>query len=85
MNENLLIASWETSGKDFLHLFEARCAKLGINYCYRGKGCGGGLPLSITTREAAVAWMDNPWGHPEGTGACTVLRADRPSLKRVSL
>ena len=82
MNETL-IASWETTGKCFLHLFESTSPTLGVNYFYRGYRCGGGLPLTVKTREAAIAHMDNPWG-PE-VGACTVLRADRPSLRRAKL
>jgi hypothetical protein len=27
--------------------------------------------------------MENPWGHPDGTGQAFVLKCDRPSLKRV--
>ena len=85
MENDKIIARWETKGNDFLELRRVDLEKVGISYFYRGNGCGGGLPGTIKTDAGAIAWMDNPWGHKDGTGACTVLRSDRPSLKRVSL
>jgi len=77
------IARWETRGKDWLDLYSTQSERFGTVYSYKGNGCGGGLPLTVKTDEDAIKWMDNPWGHPDGTGQCTVLRSDRSSLHRV--
>jgi hypothetical protein len=78
-----VVARWQTSGWDWINLESYVSDVHGLTYCYIGNGGGGGLPAHVKTDEDAIAWMDNPWGHKDGTGACTVLRSDRPSLKRV--
>ena len=84
MNDRRVVARWQTRGKDFLELYASQSEQFGTVYGYTGNFCGGGLPLTIKTDEAAITWMDNPWGHPDGTGQCTVLRSDRKSLRRVT-
>lgn len=71
----VLIAHWKTTGKDFLSLY--RGSRPG-DYFYRGNQCGGDVHLSVTTDEGAICWMENP-------GPVFFLKMDRPSLKRVSL
>jgi hypothetical protein len=71
----VLIAQWRTTGKDFLSLY--RGSRPG-DYFYKGRKCGGGVSSVVTTDEAAVAWMENP-------GPVFFLKLDRPSLKRVPL
>lgn len=74
------IASWEVKGgKDYLNL----CKTDYDIYFYQGLTCGGVLPQSITDDNLAIEWMENPWGHKLGAGPVTVLKSDRPSLKRV--
>jgi hypothetical protein len=80
-SEDVSLARWETRGKDWLELFKYKSDKHGTVYHYRGNGCGGGVTAS--TDEEAIAAMENPWGHPNGTGQVTVLKTDRPSVRRV--
>jgi hypothetical protein len=82
-NENTIIARWETKGKDFLELSRVKSDLLLNWYSYRGNGCGGSF--QSPSDECAIAQMEYPWGHPAGTGQVTVLRADRPSLRRSDL
>lgn len=70
------VARWETRGHDWLSL-----RRNGASYSYVGNGCGGTLPF-MPDDNAAVEWMERPWGKG-GAGPVTVLRDDRPSLKRV--
>lgn len=81
--EPVRIARWETRGNDFLELTKSEFKNPeGLtHYSYRGKGCGGGLFAS--SDQDAIERMEAPWGDPRGTGQATVLRSDRPSLKRV--
>ena len=74
----MTIATWRTTGKDFLEL-----TKTDLGYSYHGNGCGGTLPVAVATDEDAIAYMERPWG-PRGAGPVTVLKTDRPSLKRRS-
>ncbi len=78
--DKTLVARWETRGKDWLEL--TRGEKPGT-YWYKGgpSYCGGGF--DAPSDEAAIQHMENPWGHPEGTGQVTVLKTDRPSLRRI--
>ena len=71
------IARWETTGKDFLDL---KRGHLEGNYVYTGNNCGGAF--RAVNDESAIAAMEAPWEHPEGVGQVTVLKADRPSLRR---
>jgi hypothetical protein len=71
-----LIARWETRGNDWLELY--RGATPG-DYYYRGNSCGGGVVASNDAE--AVAAMEAPWG--SRVGQATVLKTDRPSLKRI--
>lgn len=73
----VLIAHWKTTGKDFLSLY--RGPRPG-DYFYRGRQCGGGLGAAVTTDEEAIRWMEF-----DRNGAARVLKMDRPSLKRISL
>lgn len=70
-----VIARWETKGKDFLELYSD-----GNGYLYDGKGEFGVLGAFIDD-QAAIERMTNDWG--PNVGPVTVLRADRPSLRRV--
>ena len=76
-NSRRIVARWETRGHDFIELSES-----GGVYSYRGTRCGGVL-AALPDDAAAIAAMDRPWGDRNGTGACTVLRSDRPTLRRV--
>jgi len=73
----VLIAHWKTSGKDFLSLY--RSSRPG-DYFYRGRQCGGGAGALGQFKDdaEAIAWMEN-------LGPVFFLKMDRPSLKRVSL
>jgi hypothetical protein len=73
----VLIAHWKTTGKDFLSLY---CGSRPGDYFYRGNQCGGGLSATVTTDEEAIRWMEF-----DRNGAARILKLDRPSLKRVSL
>lgn len=77
------IAHWQTKGKDYLDLFNngPALAGKGNDYFYSGNGCGGGF--TALSDEEAISRMEAPWGDPRGTGQVTVLKSDRPSLKRV--
>jgi hypothetical protein len=74
-----IVARWETRGKDYLEL--TKDEGRGRWYSYKGNGCGGGFEAD--SDAAAIQRMENPWGHPDGTGQVTVLKTDRPSLRRV--
>lgn len=78
-----LVARWETRGKDWLELLDnGACHNApGRDYFYKGNGCGGGF--TAKDDEEAVRRMEAPWGDPRGTGQVTVLKTDRPSLRRV--
>jgi len=73
------VARWETRGK--AHWLELTRGETPNSYWYRGNGCGGGV--DAVDDADAVRKMELPWRHPEGTGQVTVLKSDRPSLKRV--
>lgn len=72
------VARWETRGKDWLELTKGEKPN---TYWYRGNGCMGGF--DAPSDVAAIQRMESPWGHPQGTGQVTVLKTDRPSLRRV--
>jgi hypothetical protein len=72
--ERRVVAEWRTRGKDYLILYHTAAG-----YFYEGSGCGGTLE-PITDDVAAVERMERPWG--KDTGAVTVLRSYRPSLRR---
>jgi hypothetical protein len=74
-----LIASWKTKGKDYINLYFNEDNGLKY-YHYEGNGCGGALP-KLENDDKAIEWMEEPWG--KGAGPVTVLKSDRPSLKRV--
>lgn len=80
MND-ISIARWETRGNDYLELFRSVLGNGTVCYHYRGNGCGGGFNLNQMTDEQAIERMSAPWG--PNVGPVTVLKADRPSLKRV--
>lgn len=65
-----VIATWRTSGKDFLILY----LHMDGVYSYSGNCCGGVLP-TLGNDEEAIEYM--------GEHAVTVLRSDKPSLKRI--
>jgi hypothetical protein len=75
---NNVIARWETRGKDWLELFRLDAP---YRYQYKGNGCGG--VFFAKNDEDAIGQMEAPWGDPRGTGQVTVLKSDRPSLRRV--
>ena len=69
----ILIAVWQTSGKDFLRLYIVNPYDHNWYYKYEGNGCGGILS-KCDTNEDAIKWMEeNP---------VKVLKSDKPSLKR---
>ncbi len=70
-----IVAHWKTRGKDYLTLHESNGT-----YTYEGNDCGGVLPPQAND-ACAIAAMEAPWGRQ--TGPVTVLRTDRPSLRRV--
>ena len=72
------VALWRTKGNDFLLLYIFDTPRA---YSYKGNGCGGGF--FADNDEDAIRKMELPWGSPEGTGQVTVLKSDRPSVKRV--
>jgi len=79
MKTEKAIARWETRGNDYLELFRLETPG---GYQYKGKGCGG---VFLAESDAdAIKQMEAPWGDSKGTGAVTVLKTDRPSLRRVS-
>lgn len=65
-----VIARWETRGNDWLELYHSRTCG---DYYYRGNQCGGGVQAD--TAEVAIEKME--------AGQVRVLRADRPSVRRV--
>jgi hypothetical protein len=73
----MVIATWKTSGYDYLEL-----KRTDVGYAYTGNGCGGTLPTSILSDNDAIAYMERPWSNL-GAGPVTVLKTDRPSLKRI--
>lgn len=75
-----LIAAWETRGKERLELITCTAEKeyRYINAYGRSFGC-----FSAPSHAAAVARMTAGWNAPEGPGAVTVLKSDRPSLRQV--
>ncbi len=77
---DVVIARWETTGNDWIELIRHEFAR-GSGYTYRGKGMGGMLG-EISNDRDALAWMTAPWGK-HGAGPVTVLKTDRPSLRRV--
>jgi hypothetical protein len=68
-----LVARWETRGNDWLEL-TGWTGHPGC-YWYSGNGCGGGFDAA--NDEAAIAVMQGK------NGQATVLKLDRPSLRRV--
>jgi len=85
---DVLIARWQTKGKDWVELWKYTdyTPREGQGYdgvyYYKGKGMGGGLPNTVRTDAEAVAYMERPWGRG-GAGQAFILKLDRPSLKRV--
>lgn len=90
--EKTIVARWETRGKDFLELYRTNLTTEDIDadgnhrgflqdYSYRGNGCGGGF--FAKDDKDAISRMEAPWGDPQGVGQVTVLKSDRPSLRRV--
>jgi len=80
------IARYETKGNDWLELFDNGPAthpdNLGLrDYFYKGNGCGGGFCAADNTE--AISRFEAPWGDKRGVGQVTVLKSDRPSLKRI--
>lgn len=73
-----VIARWQTKGNDYLELKRGETED---SYWYKGNGCFGGFYAK--TDSEAIERMEAPWGDPRGAGQCTVLKSDRPSLKRV--
>jgi len=73
-----VVARWETKGKDWLELTRGENKP---TYWYHGNRCGGGFD-AIDDNDA-IRKIQLPWGHSEGTGQVTVIKSDRPSLKRV--
>lgn len=71
-----IVARWETKGKDWLELVHRDSG-----YWYRGNSCGGGIDAADDAE--AIGRMEAPWGDRRGVGQVTVLKSDRPSLKRV--
>ncbi len=74
-----VVARWETRGNDWLELTRGEKPNC---YWYSGNGCGGGFDAKDDAD--AIRRMELPWGSPEGTGQVTVLKSDRPSVRRVS-
>lgn len=87
MNTNRIVARWETRGADWLELTSENTTMEGpegalFEYSYKGNACGGCFWAASDT--AAIARMEAPWGDPRGAGAATVLKSDRPSLRRTT-
>ncbi len=85
---DVLVARWQTKGNDWIELWKLTeySPRSGVGYDgvyhYKGKGMGGGIPNTVKTDTEAIAYMERPWGRG-GAGPATVLKTDRPSLKRV--
>lgn len=77
-NTDRLVARWETSGNDWIELRQSS-----FDYYYRGNRCGGFAADKTATDAEAIAAMERPWGSLGGAGQVTVLKTDRPSLRRV--
>lgn len=67
--EDKIIATWKTKGKDWLILYRGK-----YDYYYKGNQCGGGVG-NHASDELAIAAIEN--------SQVKVLKADRPSVKRV--
>jgi hypothetical protein len=80
MSDKRIVARWETKGKDWLELYQYRSGNLSV-WFYSGNGCGGGL--NAADDKDAIERMEAPRGDPRGWGQASVLKADRPSLRRV--
>jgi hypothetical protein len=80
------IAFYKTKGNDWLELFDngpmTHPDHIGMrDYSYRGNGCGGGFCAPHDVE--AISRFEAPWGDKRGVGQVTVLKSDRPSLKRI--
>ncbi len=75
-----IVARWETKGKDFLELSKDDYPR---SYGYLGNGCGGGFMAD--SDEEAIERMEAERNNSKGYswGQVSVLKADRPSVKRV--
>ena len=82
-SKTIIVARWETKGKDWLQLEKTSRPTGGFWYSYKGSGCGGTFGNNVTTDDQVIAHMERPWNSGTGPGPVTVLRADRSSLKRV--